>query len=307
MLNSSKHRILLNILTNSSDEIMELILKEGKAGFWIQEAHSLVGVYVAPQLLDTLGLFQNDSLVQLPEMLTDIVLPQLDFHAGMNLNESWKRVFFRLHGSGMLEMEATGIRFTDNFEKSFLLFLVRPYITEHKLSSLLNCTTDAVYAVDKNGKIIIWNHSAESLFGYANYEILGQSANLLIPLEKRHEEALVTQRCFWGDSIGKYETSKQTKNGEMIDVIVTITPFFDPQGTVEGICFVARNNKEYKFVHEEQIRAKKLAEQANVAKSDFLANMSHEIRTPINGIIGFTDLLLKTSLDHSQRDYMRSI
>ena len=38
--------------------------------------------------------------------------------------------------------------------------------------------------------------------------------------------------------------------------------------------------------------ARRLAEAANLAKSDFLANMSHEIRTPMNGVMGMTDLLL---------------
>ena len=36
------------------------------------------------------------------------------------------------------------------------------------------------------------------------------------------------------------------------------------------------------------------AEQANQAKSQFLANMSHEIRTPLNGIIGCSELMLKS-------------
>ncbi|MBL0266812.1 MAG: hypothetical protein IPQ05_23920 [Leptospiraceae bacterium] len=35
--------------------------------------------------------------------------------------------------------------------------------------------------------------------------------------------------------------------------------------------------------------------------------MSHEIRTPLNGVIGFTDLLTKTEMNESQRQYMKII
>lgn len=50
-----------------------------------------------------------------------------------------------------------------------------------------------------------------------------------------------------------------------------------------------------------------LAEQANAAKSRFLANMAHEIRTPLTGVLGMTELLLKTILDERQHQYADAI
>ena len=46
---------------------------------------------------------------------------------------------------------------------------------------------------------------------------------------------------------------------------------------------------------------------ANTIKSEFLANMSHEVRTPLNGIVGFTNLLLRTTLATEQRDFVQTI
>ncbi|WP_256623304.1 PAS domain S-box protein [Methanolobus chelungpuianus] len=56
-----------------------------------------------------------------------------------------------------------------------------------------------------------------------------------------------------------------------------------------------------------QKKAEEEATAASRAKSEFLANMSHEMRTPLNGIIGFTDLLMQTDLKEPQMQYMQAV
>ena len=62
-----------------------------------------------------------------------------------------------------------------------------------------------------------------------------------------------------------------------------------------------------KRVEEEMHRSRKLAEDSAKAKADFIANISHELRTPLGAILGFTDLLQKTSLTAAQQDYVEAV
>ena len=54
-------------------------------------------------------------------------------------------------------------------------------------------------------------------------------------------------------------------------------------------------------------KATKEAGQASEAKTNFLSNISHEMRTPLNGIIGASELMAQTKLDHKQSELLNMV
>ncbi len=91
------------------------------------------------------------------------------------------------------------------------------------------------------------------------------------------------------------------------NLLVTVSPIFNPDGQLLGSVHVARDISRQKQVEKELKDAKEAAEAANRSKSEFLANMSHEIRTPMNAILGFAEILSQKITDHQHRQYLKTI
>jgi PAS domain S-box-containing protein len=111
--------------------------------------------------------------------------------------------------------------------------------------------------------------------------------------------SLVTQRR----DVVRLETEHRHKDGHRIPVEVYLHYLTDEDGKGRFVATV-RDIADRRHYEEALEQARRLAEQANLAKSHFLANMSHELRTPLNGVIGMTELLSGTSLTDQQRQFI---
>jgi PAS domain S-box-containing protein len=97
------------------------------------------------------------------------------------------------------------------------------------------------------------------------------------------------------------------KDGSQYPAQALVTPVHGRKREHLGYIAVVTDLTEHQE-HEQELRlAKDRAERADHAKGQFLATMSHEVRTPLNGIVGFTNLLLDTPLSIEQREYVQTI
>jgi PAS domain S-box-containing protein len=84
-------------------------------------------------------------------------------------------------------------------------------------------------------------------------------------------------------------------------------PIFDSRGNISQMIEYSVDITDRKNAMVALENAKNVAEAATKTKADFLANMSHEIRTPLNAIYGMTNLMLDTTLDEEQEDFIKTI
>lgn len=103
------------------------------------------------------------------------------------------------------------------------------------------------------------------------------------------------------------EWMSQRRDGSFYPVRGSVTPV--KRRTGELACFVAVFEDMTAVKDNEAVLREALerAEAGDRAKSQFLATMSHEVRTPLNGIVGFTSLLLDTPLNAEQKEYLQTI
>ncbi|MCR5688465.1 MAG: response regulator [Lachnospiraceae bacterium] len=79
------------------------------------------------------------------------------------------------------------------------------------------------------------------------------------------------------------------------------------QGENAGTIYTLTDDTDHYVYMKNLEEQKKMADEANRAKSFFLANMSHEIRTPINAVLGMDEMIIRESSEKNIRSYAKDI
>jgi PAS domain S-box-containing protein len=141
-------------------------------------------------------------------------------------------------------------------------------VTSHLLASIVESSDDAIISKDLQGIISSWNKGAERIFGYTAEEVIGRPITILITPDREDEEPTILKRICAGLPIEHYETVRRRKDGQLIDVSITVSPLKDEFGNIVGASKIARDITERKLAEQEiafQARLLNAVEQAVIA------------------------------------------
>src|SRR5205823_7219054 len=113
-----------------------------------------------------------------------------------------------------------------------------------RLAAIVECSDDAILRKTLDGIIVSWNAGAEQLYGYTAEEAVGRRVTMLCPPERFDEVYQQLDRVKQGIPIEHFETTRIRKDGERIEVSLSISPVKDAQGHVIGAAAIARDVTE---------------------------------------------------------------
>ncbi|MQY07841.1 SpoIIE family protein phosphatase [Actinomadura macrotermitis] len=128
-----------------------------------------------------------------------------------------------------------------------------------ELATMAESSQVALVGCAPDGTITYWNSGARRLYGYGAEQAIGRPAEMLVPPGRRAGAAEMFARVLTGERVPPFETERLTRDGERIDVELTVWPVHDASGAVVGICKSAHDitarksaERELRNLYEQQ-------------------------------------------------------
>lgn len=151
-----------------------------------------------------------------------------------------------------------------------------------QLAAIVESSDDAIVSKNLNGIITSWNKAAERIFGYRADEILGQPITRIIPSELQQEEVQIIAKIKAGQRIDHFQTQRVKKDGDRVELSLTISPIKDQAGKIIGAAKIARDITQQKKLEAALHTSEKLASVGRLA-----ATVAHEINNPLEAVTNY--------------------
>ncbi len=110
-----------------------------------------------------------------------------------------------------------------------------------QLSAIVESSNDAIFRKDLDGVITTWNQGATRLYGYTADEIIGRNVRVLAPPGLESQVDIFMASIRRGDRVDAVETIRAHKNGQLLDISVTISPIVNRDNVITGASVIARD------------------------------------------------------------------
>lgn len=189
------------------------------------------------------------------------------------------------------------------------------------LAAIVESSENAIIGKTLDGIITSWNKGAEKTYGYTEKEVLGKSISILIPQGNEEELSFILNKMKSGESVDHFETIRQRKDGQLIDISLTLSPVFNSDGKIIGASTIGYNITERKRIEAEILKLNQDLEQrvkdrtaelefSNHELEAFSYSVSHDLHTPLRHIISYVDLFKEkqsNNLDEQSKHFLDNI
>lgn len=158
-----------------------------------------------------------------------------------------------------------------------------------ELAAIVRWSDDAIVGESLEGLITSWNAGAERIYGYSAEEVIGRPASILLPPERKVEVSRNIDRARTGEGF-REDTSRIAKDGQVINVSLTVSPIRDANSEVVGVSTSARDISERKKLEEQLRQSQKMEAIGRLA-----GGIAHDFNNLLSIIVGYT-YVLQTSL-----------
>jgi PAS domain S-box-containing protein len=114
-------------------------------------------------------------------------------------------------------------------------------LTQADYAAMVNSSSDAIVSTDAHGLITSWNPAAQSIYGYTQEEMLGQSQACLIPLDCVNTDIAAMARIERGLAAEPYTGIRIRKDGSFFPVACTTSPIRDSNGRIVGSVDISKD------------------------------------------------------------------